>query len=134
MQCSFICSDHHKLLLTTIYHFWWPYTTFSGDILLLATIYYFRQLSAAMYYFWRLCTTFDGYILLLALPDCDFVRIQDFPVISRIWGLKARLEFSINLLALIFFYFYWSSMFSSINFNLPSWKCCFIRNTQMLKM
>ena len=39
-------------------------------------------------------------MLLLALPNCDFVRIQDFVVISNIYGLKARLEFSINLLAL----------------------------------
>ena len=53
---------------------------------------------AAIYYFRRLYITFDGYILLLALPDCDFVRIQDFITISRTYGLKARLDFNINLL------------------------------------
>ena len=77
-----------------------PYTLLDGYILL----------SAAIYYFWRVYTTFDGYILLLALPDCDFVRIQDFPAISRICGLKTRLEFNINLLALIQFCFFCSSM------------------------
>ena len=56
---------------------------------------------AAIYYFRRLYITFDGYTLLLALPDCDFARIQDFITISRIYGLKARLDFNINLLVLI---------------------------------
>ena len=60
----------------------------------MAAIYYFRLLyttyvgytlvSTATYYFRRLYITFDGYILLLALPDCDFVRIQDFLAIYRI--------------------------------------------------
>ena len=67
--------------------------------------------------FRRLHITFEGYILLLALPDCDFVKIPNFPAISRVCGLKASLEFSINLLALIQFCFYCSSMVSSINFN-----------------
>ena len=49
----------------------------------------------AIYYFWQL--------LLLILPDCDFVRIQEFPAIPHICGLKARLEFNINLLILIQF-------------------------------
>ena len=58
-------------------------------------------LSTAIYYFRRLYTTFDGYILLLALPDSDFVRIQDFLLIYRTYESKARLEFSISLLTLI---------------------------------
>ena len=96
----------------------------------MAAIYYFRRLcttyggyillSTAMYYFRRLyIITFDGYILLLALPDCDFVRIQDFITISRTYGLKARLDFNINLLALIQFCFFCSSVVYSINFNVP---------------
>ena len=92
-----------------MYYLWRPYTTLDGYILLTAAIYYFR----------RLYITFDGYILLLALPDCDFVRIQDFITISRTYGLKARLDFNINLLALIQFCFFCSSMVSSINFNVP---------------
>ena len=103
-------------------------------LLLSSAIYYFRWLSAAMYYFWRLHTTFDGCILLLAWHECDFVRIQCFPTISRICGLKARLESNNNLLALVQFCFFCNLMFPSINFNLPCWKCCFIKNTQMLKM
>ena len=74
-----------------MYYLWRPYTTLDGYMLLTAAIYYFGQLYV----------TFDGYILLLALPDCDFIRIQDFPAISRVCGLKARLEFNINFLALI---------------------------------
>ena len=92
-----------------MYNLWRPYTTLDGYILLTAAIYYFR----------RLYITFDGYILLLALPDCDFVRIQDFITISRTYGLKARLDFNINLLALIQFCFFCSSVVSSINFNAP---------------
>ena len=60
---------------------------------------------AAIYYFRGLYITFDSYILLLALPDCDFVRVQDFIAISRTYGLKARLGFNINLLALYSFSF-----------------------------
>ena len=45
-------------------------------------------------------------MLLLALPDCDFVRIQDFLAISRIYEFKARFELNVNLLALIQFYFF----------------------------
>ena len=92
------------------------------------------RLKAAIYYFRRLYVSFDGYILLLALANCDFIRIQDFLAISRICGLKARLEFNINLLTLIQFCFFCSSVVTSINFNVPFWKCCFIRNTQMLKI
>ena len=106
----------------------------------------------AIYVFWLLYISFDGYILLwrykllLALPDCDFVRIQHFPTISCICGLKARIEFNINLLALIYFCFFCGSMkfsvvqcslmyftvvkcswmVSSINFNSTfskCWKC-----------
>ena len=89
---------------------------------------------AAIYYFRRLNITFDGYILLLALPDCNFVRIRGFIAISHTYGLKARLDFNINLLALIQFRFFCSSMVSSISFNAPFQKFCFIRNTQMLEM
>ena len=95
--------------MEVIYYFRRLYTTYEGYI----------QLSTAIYYFRRLYITFDGYILLLALPDCDFVRIQDFITISRTYGLKARLDFNINLLALIQFCFFCSSMVSSINFNVP---------------
>ena len=95
--------------MAAIYYFRRLYTTYGGYILLSAAVYYFR----------RLYITFDGYILLLALPDCDLVRIQDFITISRTYGLKARLDFNINLLALIQFCFFCSSMVSSINFNAP---------------
>ena len=95
--------------MAAIYYFRRLYTTYGGYILLSVAIFYFR----------RLYITFGGYILLLALPDCDFVRIQDFITISRLYGLKARLDFNINLLALIQFCFFCSSMVSSINFNAP---------------
>ena len=91
-----------------MYYFRQLYTAFGGYILLSTAIYYFRQL----------CITFDGCILLLALPDCDLVRIQYFPAISLICGLKARLEFNINLLVLIQFRFFCSSMVFSIHFKL----------------
>ena len=81
-----------------------------------------------------LCTTSNGYILLLASVNCDFVRNQEFPAIPRICGLKARLEFNISLLTLIRFWFFRSLMITSINFDWSFWKCCFIRNTEMLKM
>ena len=116
-----------RCFFTNIIYFQQLYTiygTLDGHILLTEAIYYFR----------RLYITFDGYILLLALPDCDFVRIQDFITISRTYGLKARLDFNINLLALIQFCFFCSSMVSSINFNAPFLKFCFISNTQMLEM
>ena len=76
-------------------------------MLLLTTAYYFR----------RLYTIFDSYILLIALPDSDFARIQDFLAISHTYGLKTRLEFGIDLLALI--HFFCSSIVSSIVFNVP---------------
>ena len=116
--------DHYKLLLTPIYYFRQPYTTFYGYILLLTVIYYFP----------RLYITFDGYILLLALRYSNFARIQVFPAICFLCGLNTRLELFINLLALIQFSFFCNSMVSPINFNLPFWKRCFIRNTEMLKM
>ena len=92
-----------------MYYLWRPYATLDGYILLSAAIYYFR----------RLHITFDGYILLLALPDCYFVRTQDFITISHTYGLKARLDFNINLLALTQFWFFCSSVVSSINFKAP---------------
>ena len=129
--------DHFKLLSTALYYLWGhmllytgiyylrlPYTTLGGYILVTAPIYYFRQLYI----------TFGGYILLLALPDCDFVRTQNFLAISCTYGLKARLECNINLLASVQFCFFCSSMVSSINVNVLFWKLCFIRNTQVLKM
>ena len=76
-------------------------------------------LSAALYYFQRLYSTSNGDILLLALPDSDFVRIQDFLAIYRTYELKSRLEFSINLLAIVQFCFFYSSMVSSIIFSVP---------------
>ena len=115
---------HSSLFSTAIYYLRRSYTTLDGYILLTTAMYYFRRLSS----------TFDGYILLLDLPDCDFARIQDFITISRTYGLKARLDFNINLLALIQFCFFCSSVVSSIDFNVPFWKFCFVRNTQMLKM
>ena len=95
--------------MAAIYYFRRLYTTYGGYILLSTAIYNFRQLYI----------TFNGYILLLALPDCDFIRMQDFITISCTYGLKARLDFNINLLALISFCFFCSSMVSSINFNAP---------------
>ena len=122
----------YKHLLTTIRYFWRLCTTFGDHIQLWKTFGCYVLLLTGIYYFSRLCITFNGYILFLALLYCDFARIQDFPAISHIW-LKARLNFNINL-ALIKFFFFCILMVSSINFNLPFWKCCFITNTQMLKM
>ena len=134
----------YKHFLTTINYFWWQYTSFGGHIPLSTAIYYFWRLYTtfggymllltAIYYIRRLYITFDVYILLLALPYCDFVRIQVFPAISFICWLNTRLEFKSNLLALIQFCFFCSSVVSHVNFNLPFWKRCFIRITQMLKM
>ena len=108
--------NYYKILLVTTYYFCWPHTTFDSDILLLAGIYYFYLhilLSVAFRGYILLLTdlhqfrppyiTIDGYMLFSALPDCDFVRIQDFPVVTHVFKLKARLEFNINLLALIQF-------------------------------
>ena len=120
----FICSvkletlfDHYKLLLTAIYYFRRRYTTFDCYI----------SHSTAIYYFRRLYTTFSFTLLY-------FARIQVFPEISFLCELNARLEFNINLLALIQFSFFCNSMVSPVKFNLLFWKRCFIRNTQMLKM
>ena len=110
--------------MTTINYFWRLYTTFGGDILLLTAIYHIR----------RLYITFDGYILLLALRYCDFARIQVFPATSFLCELNTRLEFNINLLALIQFSFFCNPIVSPANSNLSFWKRCFIRNTQMLNM
>ena len=146
MQCSAIyilwplwTTFHGYILLSTaIYCFRWPYTTFDGYILLSTAASYFRRLftsfdcyillSTAIYYF-------RSYILLLALTDCDFIRTQDFSAIPRICGIKARLKASqaIILLPLIQFYFFCTSMVSSINLNWPFWKCCFFGNIRMLK-
>ena len=105
--------------MTALCYFRRSYTTFDGYILLLAAIYYFRRLyttfdgyiphSTAIYYFRRLYTTFSFTLLY-------FARIQVFPEISFLCELNARLEFNINLLALIEFSF---------------WKRCFIRNTEL---
>ena len=110
----------HILLSTVICYFWQLYTTFDDYILLLRAIYYIR----------RLYITFDGYILLLALPYYDFARMQVFPAISFNCGLNTKPEF----LALIQFCFFCSSMVFHGNFNLPFWKRCFTRSTQMLKI
>ena len=107
-----------------VYYFRWSITTFDGYILLLTAIYHIR----------RLYITFDGYILLLALHYWDFARIQVFRAKSFLCELNTRLEFSISLLALIQFSFFCNSMVSPVNFSLPFWKRCFIRNTQTLKM
>ena len=84
-QLYTICNGH-IIIQTATYYLRRPYTTFDGYILLLTAIYYFRWLYI----------TFDGYILLLALPDWDFVKIQDFITISGIYGFKASLEFNIS--------------------------------------
>ena len=76
-------------------------------------------LLTAIYDIRRLYITFDGYILLEALPYCDFARIQVFSAISFICGLNTRLEFNVNLLALIQFRFFCRSVVSPVNFSLP---------------
>ena len=85
----------------------------------LYTVFGYKHFLTNINYFRQLYVTFDGYILILALPDWDFVKIQDFLAISRICGLKARLEFNINLLALIQFCLFCSSLVSSINSIYP---------------
>ena len=127
----FVCSvqlqtifDHYKLLLMAIYYFWQSNTTFDSYILLLTAIYHIR----------RLHITFEGCILLLALRYCDFAKTQVFPTISFLCELNTRLEFNINLLALIQFSFFCNSMVSPVNFSLHFWKRCFIKNTRILKV
>ena len=110
--------------MTAIYYLRQSYTIFCGYILL----------STAIYHNLQLYITFGGYILLLVLRYYDFARIQVLPAISFLYRLNTRLEFNINLLALIQFSFFCNSMISPLNFNLPFWKLCFIRNIQMLKM
>ena len=112
IQCLYAVFGYKRFLTTINYLY--------SYVLFMAAIYYFRRLyttyggyillSVAAYYFRRIYVTFDGYMLLLALPDCDFVRIQYFITISRTYGLQARLDFNINLLALIQFFFFCSSM------------------------
>ena len=122
MQCSIInifwlletTFNDYILLKAAIYYFRWLYTTYGGYMLL----------STAIYYFQRLYTTFS----LIWLWFCKDPTLScNFPYL--------RFEFSISLLALIQFCFFCSSMdgFFIIS-NVPFWKCCFIRNTQMLKM
>ena len=134
----------YKHFLITVNYFWRLYTIFGGHILLSTAIYHFRRsyttfdgyilLLTAIYCISRLYTTFDGYTLLLALPYRDFARIKVFPTISFIWGINTGLDFNINLLVLIQFYFFCSSMVAPTNFNFRFWKRCFIRNAKMLKM
>ena len=100
----FVCGVRLQHFLTTINYFWRPYTTWGSHILL----------QMAICYFWRLYTSFNGYILLVALPDSDLVRIQNLLAIYRTYELKTRLKFSINLLPIIQFCFFCSSMISSI--------------------
>ena len=125
---QFFWSNPYKIevmityFLTTIKYFWWLYTTFGAHVLF----------STAIYYFWWLYTTFDDDGS--AIPYCDFARIQVFPVIYFTCGLNTRLEFNINLLALIQFCFFCSLILSHVNFNLPFWKPYFIGSTHMLKM
>ena len=106
----------YKDFFTTIIYFLQPYTIYDSHILLQTAIYYLQWLY----------TTFDGYTLLSTviyyfqlLPGCDFVRIQDFITISCTSGLKGRLDFNINLLALMQFCFFCSSVVSSIDLNVP---------------
>ena len=103
--------------MRAIYYFRRPNTTFDGYILHSTAIYYFRRLYTV-----------------LALHCCDYARIQVFPEISFICGLNTWLEFSSNLLALILFCFFCSSVVSHVKFNFPFRKRYFIRSTQMLKM
>ena len=122
IRCLYaVCGYKHFLI--TINYFWRLYTTLGGHILLSTAIYSFR----------RLYIPFDGNVLLLALSYCNFVRFQVFPAICFLCGLNTRLEFNINLSALIQFSFFCNSMASLVNFNLPFCKRCFIKNTQMLK-
>ena len=86
-----------------------------------------KLFSTAIYNLRRVYTTFERYILLSTV-------MYYFLVISRTYGLKARLKFNMSLLALIQSCFFWSSIVSFINFNVRFWKCCFIKNDQMLKM
>ena len=118
--------------MRTIYYFRRPYTTFGGYLLLSTAINIL--LLTAIYHIGKLYITFDGYILLLVLRYCDFARIQVFPAISFLYGLNTRLEFNINLLALIQSSFFCNSIVSPVKFNLLFWKRCFTRNTQILKM
>ena len=105
--CTF--SDHYQVFSMALYYFRWLYTTFDGFILLPMAIYYFRR-----------------YTLLLALRDCDFVRTQNSP--RYFWWLKGRIEVNIDLLTLILYRIFCTSMFFSKHFNSFAWKCCLIEN------
>ena len=78
-------------------------------------------------------TSFPGFKKCTKKNYSRFVSIQNFLAISRIFGLKVRFEFNINLLTLVQSYFFCSWTVFSINFNSPFWKCCFSGNAQMLK-
>ena len=67
------------------------------------TVFGYKHFLTAINYFGRFYTTFEGYILLLTVT-------YYFPAISRVYELKTRLEFNINLLALIQFCFFCSPM------------------------
>ena len=75
--------------------------------------------STAIYYFRRLYATLNGYILLLALlvKIRLFVKIQDFLAIYRTYELTTRMEFNINLLAVIQFCLFCNSVVSSVIFS-----------------
>ena len=127
-----LCSVQLCTYLTAVNYFQWLYTTFDGYILLTTFGGYILVLTA-MYYFWQLYTTFDAINYFYLYLTAILWELRTF-LIPKICELKASLEFNINLLTLIQFCFLYRSVVTLTNFNWPFWRCCFIRNTQMLKM
>ena len=85
--------------MAAIYYFRRLYTTYGGNLLLSTAIYYNTILILVQY------ILVVKYIIVytILLSTAMISRIQDFLAISCTYGLKARPEFNINLLALIHF-------------------------------
>ena len=80
--------------MAAIYYFRRLYTTYGGNLLLSTAIYYNTILILVVKYI---------IVYTILLSTAMISRIQDFLAISCTYGLKARPEFNINLLALIHF-------------------------------
>ena len=101
-----------------MYHLRWSYTTLDGNILLTVAICYFRPLYTTFSFTWLwFCKN--------PRLSCDFLHLW-----IKMWAWIQDQFVSLNTLLLCFGF----AMVSSIIFDVHFWKCCFIRNTQMLKM
>ena len=117
----------YKHFLTTI-------SNFQGYILLSTAFGGYILFLTVIYYFWRLDITFDVIYYFQLYFNVSLQESKTSLQFPTFVDLKPWFEVNINLLALIQFCFFCSSMVSTINLNLSFWKCRFTRNTQMLKM